>query len=1200
MMIPFRVSLPSFALFIHMQLQLLSGVSSALYKTPEARLLRQGPGIKCEPSHDLSQNECIQAATSLGGVLFDNELAVGYWRNAPPGCSIATNGGRIFYNFIDHKSFNDGNYNPVCKALEDEATFSISRKALEEKATLYTAIQGNKCISGHDFSEDECAAAAASVGGRLRDGNIVVGDWSHTPPGCFIEPSDKGIHFGTKFGSVNAGSFHPVCRAETEGEATLFEMSKALENKATLYPAIQGIKCTPGHYFTKEQCIAAAKSVGGHLRNGRLIAGGWGHTPSGCFLEPSDNAIHFGTNIFSNNAGIFRSVCRLESEIIVATLLPNREETKCKQGHGFSIESCVAAASSVGGILRDEEFEVGDWTTTPPGCFIEAADKAIHFNRNVDGINAGYFQPVCIKEPIEAVLLPSRSGSKCTPYHDFSKEECIAAALSVGGLLRDYNLIVGDWLHTPYGCFVQEKDKAIHFGTNIDGLNYGGFQPVCIAESVKAVLLPARDGTKCTQGHDFSKEDCIAAAASVGGNLRDGKFITGSWPDAPPGCFIELSDGAIHFGMNNATVNAGNFQPVCIKGPVEATLLPAIPGMKCKSGHDISQEECMCAALSLGGNPRDDQLIIGGWAHTPSGCFIQEKDKAIHFGTNIDGTNFGTFQPVCITEKAKARLLPSHKGNKCAEGLDFSKDDCIAAALSAGGYLRDGDIAVGDWSYAPSGCFIKSSDKAIHFGTNIDGINNGYFRPVCIPEPVKATLLPPRQGSSCLSGSELTEEQCCAAAELIGGNLRGGKFIVGDWSNTPSGCFLDASDKAIHFGKNVASINNGSFQPVCAAKTKVALLPSGKGLSCTEGRGFTKEDCFDAALSVGGIQRDDQFMVGDFANAPPGCSIEVSDNAIHFGTSSHSINNGNFRPVCIPAQGKATLLSARQSTKCTSGHYFSEDECKKAGLSVGGKLRNGEIFVGNWLHTPSGCFLDTSDEAIGFGTNTAGINNGAFQPVCIVDEVEATLYPAYQGNKCSPGYNFKEDYCVEAASSVGGILRSGRFLVGDWPDSPYGCFIDASDGAIHFGRNVAGINDGSFQPVCVPEEDEALLLPSLRGKECTQGHDFSEEECISAASSVGGSLRNGQFLVGNWPNTPYGCFIDASDKAIHFGTNMEGTNNGYFRSVCIAGDGPVTLLPPGIGAKCTPGHDFSEEQCIAAASSVGGLLRDGKFIVGDW
>ena len=65
----------------------------------------------------------------------------------------------------------------------------------------------------------------------------------------------------------------------------------------------------------------------------------------------------------------------------------------------------------------------------------------------------------------------------------------------------------------------------------------------------------------------------------------------------------------------------------------------------------------MSAALSVGGNPRDDQLIIGGWAHTPFGCFIQEKDKAIHFGTNIDGTNFGTFQPVCITEKVSFKTV---------------------------------------------------------------------------------------------------------------------------------------------------------------------------------------------------------------------------------------------------------------------------------------------------------------------------------------------------------------------------------------------------------------------------------------------------------------------------------------------------------------------------------------------------------------
>jgi len=58
-------------------------------------------------------------------------------------------------------------------------------------------------------------------------------------------------------------------------------------------------------------------------------------------------------------------------------------------------------------------------------------------------------------------------------------------------------------------------------------------------------------------------------------------------------------------------------------------------------------------------------------------------------------------------------------------------------------------------------------------------------------------------------------------------------------------------------------------------------------------------------------------------------------------------------------------------------------------------------------------------------------------------------------------------------------------------------------------------------------------------------HDFPEDECIAAPLLVGGELRGERLLVGNWPNTPFGCFIEASDNAIHFSTRIGGYNNGY-------------------------------------------------------
>ena len=75
--------------------------------------------------------------------------------------------------------------------------------------------------------------------------------------------------------------------------------------------------------------------------------------------------------------------------------------------------------------------------------------------------------------------------------------------------------------------------------------------------------------------------------------------------------------------------------------------------------------------------------------------------------------------------------MPSGEDVKCASGQDYSKEECVDAALSVGGKLCDGNYLVGDWPNAPPGCFIKSSDNAIHFRTTVDGINFGRFRSVC-------------------------------------------------------------------------------------------------------------------------------------------------------------------------------------------------------------------------------------------------------------------------------------------------------------------------------------------------------------------------------------------------------------------------------------------------------------------------------------
>merc|ERR1712106_1119222 len=228
--------------------------------------------------------------------------------------------------------------------------------------------------------------------------------------------------------------------------------------------------------------------------------------------------------------------------------------------------------------------------------------------------------------------------------------------------------------------------------------------------------------------------------------------------------------------------------------------------------------------------------------------------------------------------------------------------------------------------------------------------------------------------------------------------------------------------------------------------------------------------------------------------------------------------------------------------------------------------------------------------AIHYNTNQQGINNGSFNSICKVGIIKATMLPAYQGTACAPADAIAIEDCVASAAAIGGKLRDGNMKIGEFGDAPPGCFVEATDKAIHF-NNGAGYNVGSYQPVCVAGAIEATVLPNFEGTSCTPGFDFTEQECIEAATAIGGILRNNKFIVGDWANTPNACFIEARDRAIHYGHNQGARNNGYFHPVCKPAAFEVNLMPAGRGAKCRENHDFTEQECITAAKSVGGQLR---------
>jgi len=580
------------------------------------------------------------------------------------------------------------------------------------------------------------------------------------------------------------------------------------------------------------------------------------------------------------------------------------------------------------------------------------------------------------------------------------------------------------------------------------------------------LLLPGKN-INCEWGYDINKENCIAAAESVGGGLRGGRYLVGSWPDSPANCFIEPTDNAIHYNTNMGGRNNGYFRSVCAAPEDKVIIKDAYKGSECSSGHSYSIAECAGKAQEQGGVLANGAMKVGGWSHIPYGCSLQESDNVIHFGTNIYGTNAGQFKPVCVAGTDKGIVMPAREKTTCEPGYDFPQTACIEVALSLGGKLRDNKIVVGNWPNAPNACFWEKADKAIHFNNNQFGINDGQFNPICKVGVIKAALLPAYQGTECDPADAIAVEDCVASAAAIGGTLRDGNIKIGEYPNAPSGCFVEASDKAIHFGTGVG-VNDGAFHPVCVAGAiQATLLPNFKDTHCTIGFDFSLPECIEAATAVGGVLRKDKFIVGDWANTPNACFIEARDNAIHYSHNQYGKNNGFFHSVCKPAEFEVTLVPAERGAKCAIGHEFSEQECIVAAKSVGGLLRGNAYLVGDFTNAPDGCFLEKRDKAIHYNRNIDGVTAGEHNPVCRTEADEAALLPARKGTKCAPYHDFSREDCIAAAKSVGGVLRDGKFLTGSWPYAPHQCFIEKRDGAIHFGETIGTVNNGNYQPVCI-------------------------------------------------------------------------------------------------------------------------------------
>lgn len=140
----------------------------------------------------------------------------------------------------------------------------------------------------------------------------------------------------------------------------------------------------------------------------------------------------------------------------------------------------------------------------------------------------------------------------------------------------------------------------------------------------------------------------------------------------------------------------------------------------------VRKADCVAAGLSVGGRLRNGKLVEGRWHHVSVGCSLQG-DGVIHYNTKVNAQNTGGFIPVC----KKASKLPSSM-KFCPSSIAVSKEDCVAAGLSVGGKLRNGQLVEGRWEHVSVGCSLQGNGD-IHYNTKVDAKNTYGFIPVCKP-----------------------------------------------------------------------------------------------------------------------------------------------------------------------------------------------------------------------------------------------------------------------------------------------------------------------------------------------------------------------------------------------------------------------------------------------------------------------------------
>lgn len=419
-------------------------------------------------------------------------------------------------------------------------------------------------------------------------------------------------------------------------------------------------------------------------------------------------------------------------------------------------------------------------------------------------------------------------------------------------------------------------------------------------------------------------------------------------------------------------------------------LLPWTSRKGCPSFMQLegSKEDCAAAGKAVLSNisrPLNPVQETNRFDLSP-GCGIDWNLNIIH-NLNDNGmisASASGYYPLCTKGNFK-RHPKTFKGG-CPSLMDVSQEGCIAAGLSAGGRLRNGNLQLFSRLDAPHGCYLYNDGEIINgqtipfinYNSNTAGVNHdGRFESLCHDKACPALRIPIRkyatagsvsyndmkyykdEGNRIFTAGTVATLQCPynpywlhPTFEITCGGADGEGW---DWDRDPV---------------NECAVNNdhGDFR----------LLPKASGSTCPPSMFLSKADCVKAGVAVGGSLKNSNLVDGSFPNAPFGCSIWKEGSVIHYNRSP-GVNNGDYWPVCN--KGSFKVLPQSFTGGCKSMN-IDKDECVAAGLSVGGRLQHGGNLVdGSFGNAPFGCSLAGSDNDITYNSQQ-GANDGNYASIC--------------------------------------------------------------------------------------------------------------------------------------------------------------------------------------------------------------------------